>query len=103
MLAVSDMITMRKFGRTSDWETSGMADIFETAELFKTFVTMRLMLAGPVGGTMAWVWTRGWHDAGDFGHDVDAKFVEFKLSSAARHVTIWNCQISRTSLDRLPR
>ena len=27
-----------------------MADIFEMAELFETFATLRLMLAGPVGG-----------------------------------------------------
>ena len=44
------------------------ADILETAELFELFATMRLMLDG-LGLDP---WARGWHDAGDFGHDVDA-------------------------------
>ena len=71
---------------SSDLETSGMADIFDTAEFFETFATLRLMLAGtvgvtvgPVGGAMAWIWTHGWQDVGDFGQfaDVDILFSFF--------------------------
>ena len=81
MLAILDNLSMQKFVEfgdamkfvgTSDWESSELADIFEMAELFESFAAMRLILAGPVGGAMAWIWTRGWQDAGDFGQFVDA-------------------------------
>ena len=81
MLAISDMM-MRKFvefGKTSDLESSDMADILETAELIletaellvEPFAAMRLMLDGLVwtrGPVGTWV-ARCWR----FGHDVDTK------------------------------
>ena len=38
-------------------------------------------MIGPVGGQMAWIWTAGWQDVGDFGQfvDVDILFSFFSL------------------------
>ena len=68
MLAISDM--MRDVYSSNVFSLKNfrqlLADIFEMAELFETFATLRLMLAGPVGGRLD-LWVAIWLGSGPLG------------------------------------